>query len=318
MQRKKGRFKWGLGISIALILLLGGIYIFNGVEDKDLDLNVRNKVGGTFVQLDQGIVHYYLEGPDDAPLVVLIHGFSVPSYVWEPTAKFLNKNGYRTLRFDLYGRGYSDRPDLVYDISLFNKQLTGLVESLQLKEPVTVVGLSMGGPIAARFAHQHSDQVNGVILISPVVTQVTNGEIFPLNIPGVGEYVMAAVMEPIILPKLQLNDFVNPENYPEWEAKYRVQLQFKGTGRAFLSTIRELVKLSPELEYKTLHETGLPIMLIWGKADQTISHDQVEILQQILPEMDTRIVEDAGHLVHYEKSDEVNSELIDYLDRISR
>ena len=119
-----------------------------------------------------------------------------------------------------------------------------MVENLQLKEPVTVVGFSMGGPVAARFAHQHSDQVNGVILISPVVTQVTTGVIFPLNIPGGGEYVMSAVMEPIILPKLQVNDFVDPEKFPEWEAKYRVQLQFKGTGRAFLSTIRELVKLN--------------------------------------------------------------------------
>ena len=59
-------------------------------------------------------------------------------------------------------------------------------------------------------------------------------------------------------------------------------------------------------------------MLIWGKEDQTIGPDQIEVLQRILPEMDTRSVEDAGHLVHYEKSDEVNSELIDYLNRILR
>ena len=315
---RKGCLKWGLGITIGLCLLLGGLVIFNGVENRELDQIARAEAGGSFIELDQGVVHYYLEGPEDAPLVVLIHGFSVPSYVWEPTTTFLNQNGYRTLRYDLYGRGYSDRPDLVYDITLFEDQLAGLMDSLHLNEPATIVGLSMGGPVVARYVHQHSDQVNGVILISPVVTQVTNGDVFPLNLPGVGEYLMSAVMEPIILPKLQPDDFAHPENFPDWEAKYRVQMQFKGTGRALLSTIRELVKLNPELEYQALQRTGLPIMLIWGEGDQSISYNQIEVLQQILPELKIRIVKDAGHLVHYERSGDVNPELVDYLDRISR
>jgi pimeloyl-ACP methyl ester carboxylesterase len=318
MRGKRGCIKWGLGIVIGLMLLLGGLFVFNGVENRDLDQNARNKAGGTFVQLDHGMVHYYLEGPDDAPIVVLIHGFSVPSYVWEPTTDFLNKSGYRTLRFDLYGRGYSDRPDLVYDITLFNDQVAGLLNHLQLNEPVTVVGLSMGGPIAARYVHQHSDRVNGVILLAPEVTQISNGDIFYMNIPVFGEYLMSAVLEPIILPKLQASDFMHPESYPDWEEKYRVQMQFKGTGRALLSTIRELVKINPEVEYQSLQGTGLPVLLVWGQADQTISHDQIEVLQQILPEMDVRIVEDAGHLVHYERSEEVNPELIDFLDRLTK
>lgn len=318
MRGKRARLKWGLGFFVGWFLLLGGLFVFNGVENRDLDQNAKNEGGGTFVQLDQGMVHYYLEGPENAPLVVLIHGFSVPSYVWEPTTAFLNKNGYRTLRFDLYGRGYSDRPNLTYDISLFTDQLTGLIGLVAPDRPLTIVGLSMGGPIAARYAHQSPDRVQGVVLISPVVIQVTNKEIFPLNIPWVGEYLMSAVMEPYILPKLQASDFMHPENFPEWEAKYRVQMQFRGTGRAFLSTIRELVKLNPEVEYQALQGTGLPVMLIWGQADQTIGQGQIEVLQRILPEMDIRIVEDAGHLLHYERSNEVNSELIDYLNRIPR
>jgi len=318
MRGKRSFLKWCLGIFFGLFLLVGGFYIFTRVESRVLDQYARKGAGGTFIQLEQGMVHYFLEGPDNAPLVVLIHGFSVPSYVWEPTSAFLNKNGYRTLRYDLFGRGYSDRPDLIYDITLFGDQLTGLLEGLQLNEPVTIVGLSMGGPVAARYVHQHSEKVNGVILIAPEVTQISNGDIFYMNVPVFGEYLMSAVLEPIILPKLQTSDFVHPENYPDWEEKYRVQLQFKGTGRALLSTIRELVKLNPEQEYQKLRETGLPVMLIWGAADQTIGHDQINVLQQILPEMDVRIVEDAGHLVHFERSDEVNSELIDYLDRIIR
>lgn len=317
MEKKWRPINWVLGILFGFVLILGGLIVFNGVENEDLDQETRKEAGGSFVHLDQGWVHYYLEGPDDAPLVVLIHGFSVPSYVWEPTASGLNKNGYRTLRFDLYGRGYSDRPDLVYDISLFNSQLAGLIDSLMVDGPFTVVGLSMGGPVAARFAHQHPDQVNGVVFISPVVDQVTTSETFPLNLPAVGEYVMCAIMEPVILPKLQPGDFAHPENFPDWEEKYRVQLQFRGTGRALLSTIRELVKLDPGVEYRALQRTGLPTLLIWGDQDGSIGYDQIETLQRILQNEEFRVVKDAGHLVHYESSDEVNAELLEFLNSIT-
>lgn len=318
MRGISGCLKWGLGTLIGLIMIPGVLFVFNSVEKKDLDIEALNNAGGRFVQLDQGRVHYFLEGPEDGPLVILIHGFSVPSYVWEPTTVFLNNNGYQTLRFDLFGRGYSDRPDLIYDIALFEEQVSGLIESLGLDKPFTMVGLSMGGPIAARYAHKYPDLVNSLILISPEVTQTTNGDIFPMNIPLVGEYLMTTVMEPFVLPLLQANDFIAPDNFPEWEENYRVQLQFKGTGRALLSTIRELVRMDPELEYQVLKETSLPVLLIWGAADQTIGIEQIVVLEQILPEMDVRIIENGGHLVHFEYSEEVNLEIFEYLGKIDR
>lgn len=72
------------------------------------------------------------------------------------------------------------------------------------------------------------------------------------------------------------------------------------------------------MENKALQNSGLPVLLTWGEEDQSISLDQIEVLQQILPKSKTRIVEDAGHLVHYERSDELNPEIVDYLDRISK
>jgi pimeloyl-ACP methyl ester carboxylesterase len=299
-----------------VILLFGAVFLFYRVELRELDDSARSQAGGSYLDLDQGTIHYYLEGPTNAPLVVFIHGFSVPSYVWETTTSFLNEKGFRTLRFDLYGRGFSDRPDLEYSISLFTEQLAGLVQSLQGDAPVAVVGLSMGGPIAARYAHQHPDQVQAVVLISPEVTQTSSGDIFPLNLPGIGEVLMVGVMEPLVLPKLQADDFIHPENYPDWESSYREQLQYKGTGRALLSTIRALVQLNPEGEYKALEEAGLPVLLMWGEADRTIGRDQIDVLRQILPGMEIWTLEGAGHLLHYERPAAVNPVLLEFLERI--
>ena len=79
-------------------------------ETKRLTPEVRTGLPGNFIQLSDGVVHYELAGPEDAPVVVLVHGFSVPFFIWDPTFEGLSEAGFRVLRYDLYGRGFSDRP----------------------------------------------------------------------------------------------------------------------------------------------------------------------------------------------------------------
>jgi pimeloyl-ACP methyl ester carboxylesterase len=201
-----------------------------------------------------------------------------------------------------------------YDLDLFVSQLEGLTSALDVQGPMVVAGLSMGGPIAASFASHHPDQVAGVILIAPEVSQTAPKDVFPLNLPWVGDYLMNAVMEPLVLPKLQASDFVHPENFPGWEARYRVQLQYRGTGRALLSTIRNLVSMDPAAEYRRLKDLDLPVLLVWGKEDATIGADQISLLQKLIPDIQTFVVDDAGHLPHYEGADQVNPRLLQFLD----
>lgn len=309
----KSGWKW-FWVVFVLLIVLGGLYLILNVETQDLTQESKKTATGEFILLPAGEVHYRLVGPDDAPLVVLVHGFSVPSYVWDPTLSALEGAGYRVLTFDLYGRGYSERLAGEYDIELFTNQLDDLLLALEIDGPVILSGLSMGGPIVARFARMHPDRVSGIILIAPEVIQPTPEDIFPLNIPVLGEYLMGAVMEPFVLPKLQAADFVHPERYPDWEAQYRVQLQYKGTGKALLSTIRNLTEHDPEEEYRALEETGIPLLLIWGEEDQTIGWAHVEVLGQFMPKMQVEIVPDAGHLPHYEQPEVVNPLIITFLD----
>ena len=67
MRGKRGFLKWCLGIIFGLFLLLGGLFVFNRVEYRDLDQYARKEAGGAFVHLDQSIVHYHLEGPTMFP-----------------------------------------------------------------------------------------------------------------------------------------------------------------------------------------------------------------------------------------------------------
>lgn len=297
-----------------LIAALVVAYFFNDTEKQTLDAENRASLPGQFVTLPEGVVHYELSGLDDAPLVVLVHGFSVPYYVWDPTFEALTGAGFRILRYDLFGRGYSDRPDIPYDLHLFTKQLEELLSTLDLvEEPAVLVGLSYGGPIVARYANEHREKVQGLILIDPQVETVKTGDVFPMNVPLLGEYIMSVYMAPYMLPNSQPDDFYNPERFPDWEGMYRDQLQYKGFKRAILSSIREMVGMQPMAEYRTLRESDLPVLLIWGEEDQTISATDIDLLREVIPQAGFHPITEAGHLAHYEKAWAVNPLLIAFL-----
>jgi pimeloyl-ACP methyl ester carboxylesterase len=299
-----------------LVIFLAVAYFIADDEKSILDDEVRSTLPGQYVKLPDGVVHYELAGPETSPAVVLVHGFSVPYYVWDPTFEALAGAGYRVLRYDLYGRGYSDRPEVEYDLDLFSGQLEGLLDALGMDEPVTLVGLSFGGPVVARYANRHPDLVRGLVLIDPQVSPVSAKDIFPLNVPLVGEYLMGVYMAPSMLPKVQSDDFYQPERFPDWEEKYRVQMQYRGFKRAILSTIRNMVGMDALAEYRALGQGGIPVMLVWGREDRTISTSEIEQVRSAIPGCAFHAVEGAGHLPHYEQAGTVNPLLLEFLEQV--
>ena len=133
--------KWLIPVIIILVLALP--YFIPDLETTALDDPTRRQLGGSFIQLSDGYTHYRLEGPVAGPPVVLIHGFSVPLFNWDHTVPDLIQAGFRVLRYDLYGRGLSDRPRTDYTKELFDRQLRELLAALKITTPVDLVGLSM-------------------------------------------------------------------------------------------------------------------------------------------------------------------------------
>ncbi|MHB8133567.1 MAG: alpha/beta fold hydrolase [Anaerolineaceae bacterium] len=298
-----------------ILFALIGSYLLSPDETYTLDSVIRAGLSGQFVQLEDGVVHYELSGPANGELVVLVHGFSVPYYVWDPTVSALTAEGYQVLRYDLYGRGYSDRPNEEYDLNLFVRQLSQLTEVVTLNKPFHLVGLSMGGPISAAFANQYAAHVLSLTLIAPEVLPVSKGSIFPMSAPLLGEWVMKVYMVPVYMPGSQQSDFYNPAIAPDWEAQYRDQLKFKGFRQAILSTIRNLPKMNALKEYEQIGRSGLPVLVVWGEDDQSVSYDAILQAMQAMPQAEYLQVPQAGHLVHYEKANDVNRKLLEFIGK---
>ena len=185
------------------------------------------------------VTHYELANPNKENTVVFIHGFSVPYFIFDPTFEFLSRSGFRVLRYDLFGRGFSDRPDTRYNIDLFDKQLTDLLDALRLTRPVNLVGLSMGGVIASTFTARHPERVQSLTLIDPAGARPVR--ISPLLIsakmPFVAEAVLSLVGSEGLVRSIA-KDLFDPTLVEHFQAQYTVQMQYKGFRRAILSTIR--------------------------------------------------------------------------------
>jgi pimeloyl-ACP methyl ester carboxylesterase/glyoxylase-like metal-dependent hydrolase (beta-lactamase superfamily II) len=293
-------------VSLSAIVLAVMLQRAN-TESLVLDEEARALAPGLFVELSDGWTHYDVAGPESGQVVILIHGFSVPYYIWDTTFEALAAAGFRVVRFDTFGRGYSDRPDTKYNGALFERQIAGLIEALELDSPVDLIGLSMGGGVVMRFAANNAELVRKVVLVDPM-TEASHAPAYP---HWIGSPLIALTFIPV-MAEGQLTDFLHPENYPTWVDQYRVQMQYEGFRRAIISTIYEFLPEDHLSYFSQVQEAGLPVKLIWGVQDQTLPIAGAEVVQGVL-DVDFMPVEESGHLPHIEQAGIVNPAIIEFL-----
>jgi pimeloyl-ACP methyl ester carboxylesterase len=292
-----------------LIVLVALPLVLRNSEWHALDEASRAGTTGAYLQLSEGQVHYEMAGPDTAPPVLLVHGFSVPSYIFDPTFATLVAAGHRVIRFDLYGRGNSDRPRGDYDIHRFTRQVDELLTALDVQGPVDLVGLSMGGAVVAAYTVEHPDRVRRLVLIDPMTR---SRDVGLLQWPLLGDYIFRVS----VLPGLaagQLSDFAHPERFPDWAHRYREQMRYFGFGRAILSSIRHVITRDPMPTYRAIGAQRRPVLLIWGEQDRTVPFALSAGLRQALGEHQFLPVADAGHLPHLERPELVDPVLLTFL-----
>ena len=281
-------------VLVAVIVLIVGSFCFFTFKKPALDDKIRSTLNGSFVRLSRGVVHYELGGPEDGPVVVLVHGFTTPYFIWDKTFPALVDTGFRVLRYDLYGRGFSDRPRTNYDLVLFDGQLLELIRTLDLKTPVHLLGLSMGGAVCVTFTDRHPELVSKLGLIAPLSFPQEEPFVRKLGrMPLIGDYIMAAAGEGILKSGVE-KSLYHIERFPEFMGLFDEQLKYRGYKEAILSTLRHL-RYEPVMI--ALHNVGKqdrPILLIWGKKDEVIPFSMCVRVRATLPKADLIAVDDGG------------------------
>ncbi len=99
--------------------------------------------------------------PNEQPSIVLVHGLSSNSLLWESAAAELERLGYHVVAIDLRGHGLSSKPDDGYDMLTVAGDVAALIEALHLSRPV-VAGQSWGGNVVLELAYRHPHATRGV------------------------------------------------------------------------------------------------------------------------------------------------------------
>jgi pimeloyl-ACP methyl ester carboxylesterase len=296
---------------VVLVVVLAGFYLVRNPETTTLDDAARRTAPGKFVHLSRGVTHYTVDGPDSGRTIVLVHGFSVPLYIWDSTATALAEAGYRVIRYDEYGRGWSDRPDVTYDANLYDRQLGELLDSLHVTDKVDLAGVSMGGFVSATFAGRHANRVRTLTLVDPVAgtSEPLSG---PLSWPLVGPYLFQTMAVPS-MAEGQASDFAEPSRFPDWADRYRPQMKFRGFGRALLSSRRAVAGMNMDSVYRTIHRADVPTLILWGMSDKTVPFSRSATVRIAIPLAEFHPIEHAGHLPILEQAPVVDSLLLHFL-----
>ncbi len=99
--------------------------------------------------------------------VILFHGKNFNGYYWKNVIPMLTSRGYRVIVPDHIGWGKSDRPDIHYSFHQLAENNKKLLDNLNVKR-VSVLGHSMGGMLATRFALMFPEKVERLILENPI------------------------------------------------------------------------------------------------------------------------------------------------------
>ena len=310
--------------AVALICGLSGLsalvywalqYSQNDQESETISDQTRRSSPGSFLRTSGGFTHYELAGPagEAGRTVVFVHGFSVPYYLFDPTFEAAARAGFRVLRYDLFGRGLSDRPSTPNDSNFFDRQLSELLDSLSIRSRIDIVGSSMGGPIAATFACRHPDRVRTVSLFDP---GFSHGQPMPpnLRLPFWGEYTMAVQIAPH-LAENQLSDFLHPTQFPDWPARYRPQMKYKGFRASLLSTLRNYLAEDWSQGFSCIGAANTPVFLVWGKKDRDMPFEVSRQVLAVLKNAEFLPVEDAAHVPFLEHPEIVNPPWLAFLGK---
>lgn len=297
---------------LLLLLIVAAPYIREYFR-RPMTKERRKDAPGEFATLSQGVTHYQWHGPARGPVVVAIHGLTTPSIVWKALIPGLSAMGFRTLTYDLYGRGYSGHPEGEQTRTFFLTQLRDLLESHELEDDLVLMGYSMGGSIATAFAAAEPNRVRRLILITPAGIEMIPDKLadFARDTPIIGDWLMLA------LGARRLREGVlRGTGDPLVDEIGEVQIEVlgdKGYLPAVLASQRGMLAETLEEEHRSISRNDIPVLAIWGREDTVIPIRAVGTLAKWNRVARQDVIEGAGHALPFTHPEETGAFIADVL-----
>jgi 3-oxoadipate enol-lactonase len=249
------------------------------------------------------LVSYTDEGPDESPVLIFIHGFPLNKSMWNKQVDALKEN-YRVISYDIRGHGDSECGTENFSIDLFVKDLLNFMDILKI-DRASLCGLSMGGYIALNAIENHPERFEALVLSDthciadlPEVKQKRLNTIESIKETGVQKYVDDSV-----------KNLFAPESFAT------KQDEIMAVRNMILNTTEESLArtlLALSLRMETCNEMvniGVPVLFIVGNEDKITPPAAAAFMHDKIKNSSLHIIDHAGHLSNLEQPDEFNEQL---------
>jgi pimeloyl-ACP methyl ester carboxylesterase len=270
-----------------------------------------------------GVNIFYREaGPQDAPVVLLLHGFPTSSHMFRNLIPAL-ADRYHVIAPDYPGFGQSDMPDhetFSYTFAHFTDLIDGLLDELGVSRFALYV-MDYGAPVGFRLALKHPDRVTAFI--------VQNGNAYEEGLKEFWDPIRAYWADGSAEHRKELRKLVTLESTrfqytdgvsdttrisPDNWVHDQALLDRPGNADIQLDLFydyRTNVPLYPEFQaYFREHQP--PMLIVWGKNDKIFPADGAHPYKRDLPDVEFHLL-DTGHFALEDKADEIVPLIRDFL-----
>ena len=249
-----------------------------------------------------GTAHVIISGPENGQPLVLFHGTDASSTMWYPNISEVSKI-YRVYAIDFpleAGKSVANRVKFNNKESV--KFYSQVFDHFKMKK-INLLGISRGGWMAAYLAIQPQLDINKLVLLSPA--QTFGG------IKNFGKVLSGLNLKAFPSQK-SLNKFFNAFSYKPTEVDSTFKQQLYLAYKLGNSKPRMLAMIP--FSKKELQSLKIPVLVLIGDHDIVNGEKSLVKARKYLPNVQTDVIQDAGHFLSIDQSEMVNQKVMIFLE----
>lgn len=243
-------------------------------------------------------IHYQDAGNEDAPAIILIHGFISSTMIWSDVFLPLAAAGFRVIALDLPGYGYSDKPaDGRYTIDSQAYAVVSLMDRLEIDQ-ATIIGASYGGAVAATIALDYPERVSRLVLVGAVINDNPMQKLLPrvAQLPLVGDIVTPLFLGSRWVLRKRMEDTYRRSGKALDEHKLAARHHLLAAADAHRAMLRTIRRWNAGRIAREAHLIHRPTLILWGEDDRHIPLTDGVLLRETIPGARLIVFRDCGHL----------------------
>ncbi|HEY3247126.1 MAG TPA: alpha/beta fold hydrolase [bacterium] len=254
-----------------------------------------------------GIQLYYETRGRGTPLV-LVSGLGADAHFWYRQVPALSE-AHEVITFDNRGACRSAKPDEPYSIRMLAEDVAGLLDALEIPA-VRLVGASLGGFVVQEFALTHPERTAQVVLCctsfggphsEPIPAETTQVLLDRTGDPGRDLRVFLAVQFATDFPQTHPAEI---DDYVAWRVAHPQPL---------FAYQRQLMAAAAHDTEERIGDLHAPVLILHGERDRVVPVENARLLAARIPGARLHIFPDAGHLFLWERADDANRLIRDFL-----